>query len=840
MGIVVHKFGGTSVGSADRMAAVVDIVNEARSDGDPVVVASAMAGVTNQLVALAEAATRTDAAAVDEGLIALRQRHREALAALTDGAGDAALQQDCEGRLDEVAALLQAALAIGELPARARDRLLASGEKLCVRLLSLAFARRGMATAVLDADTFLDTDDRFGAAQPVEGTGTRHVRKVIGRALAAGEIPIVTGYCGRAPDGATTTLGRGGTDLSATFLGAALGAAEVVIWTDVDGVFTANPRDVPEARLIAQLNYREAAEMSFYGAKVLHPRTMMPVAERQIPVSIRNSFRPESAFTRVDGRFTPGSHPVKAVTAVHDQALVSIEGKGMAGRPGVAARVFGGLAAAGISITMISQSSSESSICLSVPEARAAVAEQVIKEALADAMAAGAVEEVVVRRDVALIAAVGLGMAQTPGVAARLFQAVSGRDVNVLAIAQGSSELNVSLAIEQEATAPALRAIHAAFGLDRVDTGDPAERRLDLLLMGCGQIGRALVERIGDRTAPFDRLSLVPRIVGVVDRSGFLLEPRGLDAAARDALIAHKQSGSAIADLPEGRAGTCVDLVDAAVAYRLSRPVLVDISDAEASPEAFVRALEAGADVVTANKKPLATDFETFAHIRSLEAARGRVLRAEATVGAGLPIVDTLEMLVATGDVVRQVEGSLSGTLGFLMGAVESGMLLSQAVEDAMKRGYTEPDPLDDLSGWDVARKALILARWSGIGSPDVVVDREALVPDDWSGAPPDAVLERLRTEVDGPMAERVAAARERGEVVRYVATVAADGVKVGPTAVPAESALGRLQGTDNLVQFRTDRYHDRPLVVVGPGAGVQVTAMGVLSDILRVAAVRS
>ncbi|MEM6927352.1 MAG: aspartate kinase, partial [Myxococcota bacterium] len=795
------------------------------------------AGVTNRLVALADGAASGEATVED--VEALVTHHLEVLGRMggADPGQIAATLRDLLAELDD---LRRAAVAMGELPPRARDRLLATGEKLSTRLLAVALEQRGQRAVVLDADTFLDTDDRFGEAQPLAGVGTRHVRSRIGPLLAEGVVPVVTGYCGRAPDGATTTLGRGGTDLSATFLGAALDADEVVIWTDVDGVFTASPDDVPGARLIGQLNYREAAEMSFYGAKVLHPRTMIPVADRGIPVTIKNSFRPDAPGTVVDGRFTPGSHPVKAVTAVRRQALVSIEGKGMAGRPGVAAQVFGALAEAGISITMISQSSSESTICFAVPEADAGAAEQALKGALAEAIAGHEVEEIVVRRDVALIAAVGLGMAQTPGVASRVFAALSRRDINVLAIAQGSSELNLSLALERDSTVAGLQAIHEEFGLDRIDTGEPAARRLDLLLMGCGHIGRELLQRLGESHGSFAELSLVPCVVGVVDRSGYVLDPAGLDAAACQAIIAHKEARGALVDLPGGRSGDTQSMVDDAVRYRLSRAVLVDVSDADASPAAFETALRAGADVVTANKKPLASDGPTYRALRNLQRERGRVIRGESTVGAGLPIVDTVEMLLATGDRIEGIEGSLSGTLGYLMGAVEGGMKLSDAVRDAMDKGITEPDPLDDLSGWDVARKALILSRWSGVGPADVEVVREGLVPDDWAGASPDEVVARLRAEVDEPLALRVDQARERGEVLRYVAVITADGVRVGPHEVPAASPLGRLRGTDNLVQIVSDRYHDRPLVIIGPGAGVEVTAMGVLSDILRVAAVRS
>ena len=319
--------------------------------------------------------------------------------------------------------------------------------------------------------------------------------------LARGEVPVVTGFCGRAPDGATTTLGRGGSDLTATLLAAALRADEVTIWTDVDGVFSADPGIVPSARVIRQLNFREAAEMSYYGAKVLHQRTMIPVASLGIPVRTRSSFAPEAGGTLIDGRVTPGSHPVKAVTAVRDQCLVSVEGKGMAGVPGVAARLFAAIAAARISVTMISQSSSESSICLAVPGDRAIDAEQTLKREFRADITRGDVDEIVVRRGASLIATVGLGMAHTPGVAARVFTALAKRGVNVLAVAQGSSELNITLAVAEGGTNDAIRSLHAEFGLDRIDTGDDSARAFDLILLGSGNIGRALVALIHDRHA---------------------------------------------------------------------------------------------------------------------------------------------------------------------------------------------------------------------------------------------------------------------------------------------------------------------------------------------------
>ena len=829
----VYKFGGTSLGSAERIAHVAGLARGFQ--GPLVLVASATGHTTDELVRII--ATASTGRAVEAlGLVAtIRQRHSKMAAAL---GGDARVDAAVESLSDELGTLVEASVALGELTARVRDRILSTGEKLSVNLVALALRAAGRPAQPLYADAFLETDGVFGAADPLGAIASRHVVAALRPHLESGVVPVVTGFCGRGPDGATTTLGRGGSDLTATVLAGALGAESVVLWTDVDGVFSADPRVEPSARVIPQLNYREAAEMSFYGAKVLHQRTMIPVAPHGTPVWTRNTQRPEAPGTVVNGAFTPGSHPVKAVTAVRDHALVSVEGKGMAGVPGVAARVFSTLADRGISVTVICQSSSEASICLAVPTDHAGPAEQALKEAFATDISRGHVEEVVVRRGVGLVAAVGLGMAQTLGVAARLFSALARARVSVLAIAQGSSELNITAAVDEAQVPDAIRAIHGAFGLDRIDTGDETAS-LDLVLLGCGAIGRALVAQLRARHAQVvARFGLVPRVVGVADRSGWLLRPAGLSEGELDELLAAKAGGGRIAALDGACEGSATSLVESALAYRLGRPVLVDVSDADDARETFEAAFRLGADVATANKKPLAGPLPGYRALMAAAESAERILRAEATVGAGLPVVDTLEMLLHTGDRLTSAEGSLSGTLGFLMTRVGEGVAFSAAVEEAAGLGYTEPDPVADLSGADVARKALILGRISGL-APEAEVALEGLVPADWAGTPLPDLVARLRAEVDEKMAARVAAARGRGCELRFVARLEADRIEVGPAEVPADSALGALRGTDNLVVFRSERYSGRPLVVTGPGAGVEVTAMGVLGDILRIAAER-
>ncbi len=834
---VVHKFGGTSVGSADRIAATASLIQRTAASEETVVVASAMSGVTNQLVEacrLASAGASADALKIVASIVDL---HREAAAQLGTSV---AVIDECLALLTRVETLVRAAAVIGSVDERSSDWIQCVGEKLSIRLLAERLRSTGTPAFTVDADTFLDTDSNFGAATPLQGLYERGVRNALEPGLAEGKVLVVTGFCGRASDGSTTTLGRGGSDYSATLLGAALSADRVLIWTDVSGVYTADPRVESGARVVPQLNYREAGELAYYGAKVLHPRTLKPVAGMGIPVEIRNSFEPEDPGTLIDRGITPGSHPVKAISAIRSHSLVSIEGTGMAGVPGVAARLFGALAQAEISVTMISQSSAESSICVGVPASDANAAEMAIRREFRLDIAHGDVEDVRRVPSVGLIAAVGLGMAHVPGIAGRVTATLGQAGFNVLAIAQGSSELNITFAVADSDVDASVRALHAEFGLHQVDTGDAEAAAFDIVLLGWGNIARELAELVERRNPEIEkRFGVRGRVVAISDRSGFWLRPSGIPLPELTEAAARKAAGHSVSTLPGALKGTLSDAVDAARSYRLVRPVLVDLTDGSGSEELFEKAFASKWDVVTANKKPLASAPEAYAALLESAERAGRTLRAEATVGAGLPVVDTLDMLLVTGDSLVRADGCLSGTLAFVLGQVEAGEKFSDAVREAHRRGYTEPDPYADLSGADVARKSIIISRIAEFAVPLDRVDVEGLVPAELEGLPLETFFEKL-TELDDAVAERATNARDAGKVLRYVGQVFSDRIQVGPLEVPIESPLGRLAGTDNMIVFHSDRYSNTPLVVQGPGAGVDVTAMGVLGDIVRIVAERS
>ena len=834
--LTIHKFGGTSVGSAERITAAAAII--AASQQPALVVTSAMSGTTDALLRAISAAAdgRADEARAEVSAITLR--HHETLTALNDASGQTGTRV---GLLcDELTHLIEAIVALGEASPRSKDRIVSIGEKLATELLALALDSAGRSALPLSADTFLETDARFTQASPIPHITAGRIRRALTPHLDAGTIPVVTGFIGCSAEGHTTTLGRGGSDFSATLIGAALNATDIIIWTDVPGVFTANPRIVPEALAIPQLHHREAAELSFYGAKVLHQRTIQPVSGTDARVWIKSSFEPHLEGTLVDRNQLIGSHPVKAISAVPGQAIVNVEGRGMAGVPGIAARIFGALARHEISVTLICQSSSEASICFAIPTAEVASAETALKQELRIELAEGSIDDITILPDCGILAVVGLGMAHTTGVAARVMTALAKQGVSLIAIAQASSELNISVVIRESQIPEATRALHRAFELHRLDTGKDAGGHLDIILFGVGKIARALVENL-DRHAPTirARYGLIPRLVAVGDRSGYLLQPSGLDPASIADLLRIKAAGGPITDLAGATASSDPrDLLRASLRYRLSHPTLVDLSDAAVAADLYDIAFAEGCDVVTANKKPLATPPERYNAMRDLQRTGARILRAEATVGAGLPVIDTLEMLLATGDRIHRVDGSLSGTLAFLMERLESGQPFSEAVRDAEAGGYTEPDPVADLTGDDVVRKAIIISRIGGLSPGHIEIEQEGWVDGSLAGLPLPVLLERLKA-YDKPIADRLAAARERGEVVRFVASVEPGRIRVGPQSLPLDAPLARLARTDNMIVIASERYDQRPLVVTGPGAGVQVTAMGVLSDILRIIAER-
>ena len=831
MSISIHKFGGASLADAAAIARAVEIAH-AQPRG-AVVVVSALAGVTDSLLDGARRAAAGDEFALRGVAAELRERHRAIVHTLFRAAKvRQPLVHHIDDAMDELDALAHGLAILRELTPRTSDYIASRGERLSARIMAAALANAGRKAAFVDGSDVIRTNAQFGGASPDLEATDRAARAALLPLVRRGVTPVVPGFIGATPGGEVATIGRGGTDLTATLLARALRAASVTLWKDVPGLLTADPRIVSDARVIPQLNAREAAELAYYGAKVLHPRALTPLANRSTPLFVRPSADPSSPGTEISSRRTLVKYPVKAISAVPAQALVTVAGNGMLGVPGIAARTFAALHREGVSVSLITQASSEHSICFTVPTGSAEVARVSLRAAFADEIERREIDDIEVESNLATLAIVGLGMHGTPGVAARVFSALADGGINIVAIAQGSSELNISAVVSESELASAMRRVHGEFQLSRLGGGAAVRpEHADVVLLGFGQIGRTLAGMLSRARHEGPRA----RVVGIIDRSGYVFDPNGITARRLSTLAAEKARGVPIARAHGGTAATTSDALAAIARHALSRPIFVDLTADDTGP--LLRdALAAGMDLVLANKRPLAGALADARTLQEVARTHDRRILHETTVGAGLPIIDTYYKLVEARDRVHRIDGCTSGTLGYLLSEIGRGRKFSETLRRAMEKGYTEPDPRDDLSGMDVARKALILGRLLGFTGELEDITLESLVPEPARQLPLKEFLARLE-DYDPSWDERAREARESGRVLRYVASVTRKRVEVGLQAVDASSPFASLNGTDNQVAFTTMRYQTNPLIITGPGAGPAVTAAGVLNDILGLAA---
>ena len=811
---LVAKFGGTSVATPERIRRVVDLVTASPSIGRRVVVVSALGGVTDDLLAALDAAlARTGHTAHIERI---QQRHADALAALVADAEQETVRHQLDARFHELAELLDGVSLLREATPRTRDAVLGMGERLAAPLIAAAFRAAGPDAIGLEATAFIRTDDRFGDASVDFETTRRLVRDTF-EAMPEDQIALVTGFIGATEGGVTTTLGRSGSDYTATILAEALDASACVIWTDVAGVFTADPRLVPEAVPLPRLSYREAAELAYFGAQVLHPRTMLPAERAGIPILIRSTLDPDLPGTRIAAETDDLDLRVKGISSVRDAAVVMVEGAGMKAAVGVSARLFGALSEHGINVRMVSQASSEQSICIVIDAADASAAVTALELAFERELARGDVRRIYAIPDCAVVSAVGEGMRHQPGLAGRLFATLGRAGVNVLAIAQGASETNISTVVRGADVAAALGALHEAFPLRR--------SRVHVVVIGTGLVGARMIEMLAEH-APIlmdqDRIHL--RLVGLANSRKMQWDAGGL------------QLGGAIADVEaNGQPADLDQLDDLLLAPGLERRIVVDATASEDVARRYVRWLEAGVGVVTPNKRANTLDMAYYNQLREAAGRREVSYHYETTVMAGLPVVFTIRDLLRSGDRIRHIEGVFSGTLAYLFNQLDAGASFSDAVRDAKACGFTEPDPRDDLMGEDVARKLLILARETGRSVERDELAIESLVPDSLQRVSASAFMEAL-DDLDAAWAARVSEAHQRDERLAYVGQIDDDGLRVGVRSVPRASAFGGSRGTDNVILIQSDRYNDTPLVVQGPGAGPDVTAAGLLADLIKAA----
>jgi aspartokinase/homoserine dehydrogenase 1 len=828
MAWTVHKFGGTSVADATCVRRVAGIL--AGFPDNLGVVVSAMKGVTDDLLGLVDKAARREP--VEPALDALRERHVRSATELLGAAGAKPVLAQFDKELDDIRSILKALSLVRAASQRSRDLISGFGEVWSARQIAAFFKHEfGKATDTVRADAvrdvvFVDARDVLvidkGEMGPVVAWEASRPRLNAIVPPAFKGIAVITGFVGSDRDGLPTTLGRNGSDYSGSIFGALFDATEVHIWTDVDGVMSGDPRRVPEAKIIDEMSYSEAMELAYFGAKVIHPQTMAPAVGRGIPIWIRNTFNASHPGTKISASTSHRHAAVKGISGIDNVALVNLEGAGMIGVPGTADRLFGSLREAGVSVMMISQGSSEHSICFAVSESTADQVRKVVERAFAVELAQGQVQRVEVTKGCSIIAVVGDDMAGMPGSAGKFFGTLGLAGINVRAIAQGASERNISAVIDAKDSARAIRAVHGSFYL--------SAKTVSIGVLGPGSVGGALLDQIAS-AAPGLRakFNLDLRVRAIGGSKKMLLDERAIDLKHwRDTLAA----GAA---LDEAR------LVDHVQTDYLPHSVLIDCTASQQVADRYADWLNRGIHVITPNKRAHSGPIAYYQDLKRLSRSSRTQFLYEATVGAGLPVIQTLKDLVETGDEIRSISGIFSGTLAYLFNLFDGSRAFSEIVREAKARGYTEPDPRDDLSGMDVARKAVILAREAGLNLELSDIEVESLAPVALAKASVDEFLKRLG-DFDAPMAERVQQAKKNGQVLRYVADI---DVKAGKAGVRLQAfapnhPFANISLTDNIVQFVTGRYCDNPLIVRGPGAGPAVTAAGIFADLLRLCSMLS
>jgi bifunctional aspartokinase / homoserine dehydrogenase 1 len=812
---IVHKFGGSSVADAQcfgRVAAIIESDPNARR----AVVLSACRGVTDALLDLVAQAERQDA--WDQNLARLRERHAELVGQLLPDAPRQAYLEQLDRDIADIAGILRTTTVVRAASHNVRDVVAGYGEIWSSRALAALLTARERAGSVqwLDAREVLVVHwGPLGPSVQWPDSQARIARRVADR----NQTLIITGYIAVNTRGIPTTLGRNGSDYSASIFGALLDAHEIWIWTDVDGVLSADPRRVPDAQVIDSLSYSEAMELAYFGAKVIHPQTMAPAVSREIPILIKNTFAPEKPGTVIQAR-SLSSLMVKGITTIDGVALVNLEGAGMIGVPGTAHRLFGALRDESISVILISQGSSEHSICFAVPDEQAEAAHAVVRRAFAAELSEGQIQSVELSRQCAILAVVGDGMAGTTGVAAKVFGTLGDAQVNIRAIAQGASERNISLVIDAKHSTRALRAVHAGFYL--------SPHTVSIGLAGPGLVGGELLGQLASQVERLRRdFNLDLRVRGIMRSGRMLLANDRIDLARWRDLLAQ---GAEPADFAR--------FTEHVHADHLPHAVIIDCTASGEVAARYGGWLADGIHVVTPNKKANSGPWAEYSALKQARRAGGAHYLYEATVGAGLPVIQTLRDLRETGDDVVSIEGIFSGTLAYLFNVYDDQQPFSAIVRDAKAKGYTEPDPRDDLSGTDVARKLIILGREIGLALELGDVAVESLVPPALAGVTVPQFLDRL-AEFDAAIADRYRSAAARGRVLRYVGRleVASGRATVGVLELDRRHPFAGIALTDNVVRFATRRYCDNPLIVQGPGAGPAVTAGGVFGDLLRLCA---
>ena len=809
----VVKFGGTSVASAKNISLVKDIVQKKAVDQNIVVVVSALSGVTNKLVRLGELALE-GSEETSTLLKEIEAAHFEVCDALIDPDKVEEVKAMVIKHIKRLSEIIQGVKLIGELSAKVQDKILSTGERLSSYIIANYFDQE-FTTTLVDPARFIVTDESFGSANVYYDQTFASIKKNLGGLQG---VAVCPGFVAQSATGEVTTLGRGGSDFSAALIAAGVDSETLEIWTDVSGMMTADPRLVTRARVIDQISYEEAMELSHFGAKVIYPPTIQPALERKIPIIIKNTFEPNHPGTTISDHGNGSERAVKGLSSVKDIALFTLKGSGMIGVPNFSYRLFKALSEENINIILITQASSEHTICVGIADVDAKGAKRAIDREFELEIQVHKIEPVTVQKNLSIVALVGSNMKHQVGVSGKMFGTLGANGVSVIAIAQGSSERNISAVVETKDLPKALNSLHENFFLSE-------RKRLNLFIVGVGNVGGTLLEQIHQQNAVLlEEHHLDIRLVGIANSRKMAFDSKGIN------LDSWQES------LEEGKKMDIDQFVSQMFDLNLRNSVFIDNTASYDIPKQYEKVLRKSISVVTPNKIACSSSYDEYQNLKQTALRYRTRFLFETNVGAGLPVISTLNDLMKSGDKILEIQAVLSGSLNFIFNNFNDKVEFSDIVAQAREEGYTEPDPRIDLSGLDVQRKLLILMRESGIPCE----------LDDIKGVPflPDVCMQAEDVEgfflhlgeAEGPMKQRYLDAQAKKSKLKYVASYKDGKASTGLQEIPADHPFYNLDGKDNIVLFYTNRYKDQPLVVKGAGAGAEVTASGIFADIIKVA----
>lgn len=812
----VLKFGGSSVKDANNIKKVIAILkSQYEKKTSYTVVVSAFGGVTDLLIEMSQLASKgkEDYKAL---LDVFGQRTIKIINDLLTGDRKKAVSKSIEENQTVLENLLHGIFLVREASPRTMDYVLSFGERTSAYVISHACEEQGIKAEYLDARKIIKTNKNFGKAKVSIGLTYQKTKE---HYQNKDKLQIVTGFISSDVGGLTTTLGRGGSDYTASLLSAALDAELLDIWTDVDGILTSDPRKVKKAFTVKQLSYNEAMELSHFGAKVIYPPTILPALDKGIPIYIKNTFNPEFEGTKIsDKEANKDTSQVTGISALKNVALLRLQGGGMVGIPGISSRLFGALAREHINVILITQSSSEYSISFSIESSNIGLAKRAIKEEFEKEFSSGSIQEISVEEDLSILAIVSEKMRNQPGVAGKLFCSLGKEGINVIAIAQGSSELNISFVISSHDEKKALNLIHDAFFLSKATT-------INIFSAGAGLIGKTLFKQIHKaHQSVYSNKKLDLKLIGLANSKKMVFNAEGIALAEWSDELSNSESNSDI----DGFIKQMIDL-------NLPNSVFIDNTANKDLPKQYLKILENNVSIVTPNKVASSSSFDYYQQLKEKAKSKNVHFLYETNVGAGLPIISTISQMTSSGDRIIKLEAVLSGSISYIFNTYDGSLPFSEVVLQAKEKGYTEPDPRDDLSGLDVIRKITILARETGLNIETKDVSISPILNEACLNA---ASIENFFVELkkmDAYFEEKYKTAESKGKKLRFIAKMEDNKCSVGIESVSSASSFYNLAGSDNMVVIFSQRYHERPLVVKGPGAGADVTAAGVFSEILQI-----